>query len=41
MRFAERHATSHLTFVPLEKYVWDPHGLYHPRATQTDPPGRS
>jgi hypothetical protein len=40
MRFAERHATSHLTFVPIEKFVWDPSGLYYPRSTQTDPPGR-
>ena len=40
MRFAERHATSHLTFIPTEKYVQDPLGLYYPHSTQTDPPGR-
>jgi hypothetical protein len=28
MRFAERHAMSHMTLVPIEKYVWDPLGLY-------------
>jgi hypothetical protein len=41
MRFAERHAMRHMTFVPIEKYVWDPSGLYYPRSTQTDPPNRS
>jgi len=40
MRFAERHALSHMTFVPIEKYVWDPEGLFYPRSVQTDPPGR-
>jgi len=41
MRFAERHAMSHLTFIPIEKYVRDPHGLFHPRSVQLDPPARS
>jgi hypothetical protein len=41
MRFAERHATSHLTFVPIEKYVWDPLGLYYPYSVQMEPPNRS
>ncbi len=27
-RFAERHAMSHMTLVPIENYVWDPLGLY-------------
>ena len=40
MRFAERHAMSHMTFVPIEKYVYDPSGLFYPRSVQTDPPGR-
>jgi len=40
MRFAERHALSHMAFVPIDKYVYDPSGLYHPRSTQTNPPGR-
>jgi hypothetical protein len=40
MRFAERHAMSHMTFVPIEKYVRDPHGLFYPHSTQTDPPGK-
>jgi hypothetical protein len=41
MRFAERHATSHLTFVPIEKYVSDPLGLYYPRPMQLQPKNRS
>jgi len=41
MRFAERHAMSHMSFVPIEKYVYDPHGYFYPRSMQTDPPGRS
>ncbi len=40
MRFAEKYAMSHMTFVPIEKYVWDPAGHFYPRSTQTDPPGR-
>jgi hypothetical protein len=27
--------------VPMEKYVWDPLGLYYPRPMQLDPPSRS
>ncbi|HEX8699183.1 MAG TPA: hypothetical protein VF815_10130 [Myxococcaceae bacterium] len=38
MRFAERYAVSHMTFVPIEKYVWDPLGLYYPREQQLEPP---
>lgn len=34
MRFAERHAMSHMAWVPIEKYVWDPLGLEYPQ-----PPG--
>ncbi|MBN1208892.1 MAG: hypothetical protein JXB05_28800 [Myxococcaceae bacterium] len=41
MHFAERHAMSHMTLVPLEKYVWDPLGLYYPRPLQLEPPSRS
>ncbi|MCY1073182.1 hypothetical protein [Archangium lansingense] len=37
MRFAERQAMSHMTLVPMEKYVWDPLGLYYPRLVQLDP----
>jgi hypothetical protein len=40
MRFAERQAMSHMTLVPMEKYVWDPLGLVHPRPTQLDPPNK-
>jgi len=40
MRFAERYAMSHMTFVPIEKYVWDPAGHFYPHSMQTDPPGR-
>jgi hypothetical protein len=41
MRFAERHAMSHFALVPIDKYVWDPLGLYYPHSLQTDPPSRS
>jgi hypothetical protein len=41
MRFAERHALSHMSLVPMEKYVWDPLGLYYPRPVQLEPPGKS
>jgi hypothetical protein len=34
VRFAERHAMSHMTMVPIEKYVWDPLGHFYPQ-----PPG--
>ncbi|MCY1073184.1 hypothetical protein [Archangium lansingense] len=40
MRFAERQAMSHMTLVPMEKYVWDPLGLYYPRPVQLDPPSK-
>ncbi|MFP2930057.1 hypothetical protein ACLESO_33645 [Pyxidicoccus sp. 3LG] len=30
--FAERHAMSHMAFVPMEQFVWDPLGLLHPGA---------
>lgn len=35
MRFAERHALSHMTLVPIEKYVWDPLGHYSPPSPGT------
>ncbi len=41
MRFAEKHALSHMSLVPIEKYVWDPLGLYYPRSLQLEPPRRS
>jgi hypothetical protein len=41
MRFAQRHALSHFTFVPIEKYVWDPLGHFYPQAQQLNPPGKS
>jgi hypothetical protein len=41
MRFAERHAMSHMGMVPIEKYVWDPLGLIYPRPVQIQPPSRS
>jgi hypothetical protein len=40
MRFAERQAMSHMTLVPMEKYVWDPFGLCYPRPMQLDPPNK-
>jgi hypothetical protein len=41
LRFAERHAMSHMTLVPIEKYVWDPLGLYYPRPLQLGPPTKA
>lgn len=41
MRLAERHSTSHMTLVPIEKYVWDPLGLYYPRPLQLEAPSKS
>jgi hypothetical protein len=35
MRFAERHAMSHMAFVPIDKYVWDPLGHYYPQPPET------
>lgn len=32
---------SHFTMVPIEKYVWDPLGLYYPRSMQLEPPNKS
>lgn len=40
-RFAESHALSSMTLVPIEKYVWDPLGLYYPRSMQLEPQSRS
>ncbi|XXF77241.1 hypothetical protein P2318_29935 [Myxococcaceae bacterium GXIMD 01537] len=40
MRFAEGRALSHLSMVPLDKYVWDPLGRYYPERQQP-PPGKS
>jgi hypothetical protein len=41
MRFAEKHALSHMSLVPIEKYVWDPLGFYYPRPLQLKPPSKS
>jgi hypothetical protein len=41
MRFAEKHAMSHMAMVPIEKYVWDPLGRYYPHLLQQEPPNRS
>lgn len=35
VRFAERHAMSHMAFVPIDKYVWDPLGHYYPQPPET------
>jgi hypothetical protein len=40
VRFAERHAMSHIAFVPIEKYVWDPMGHFYPRDMQLHPPAK-
>ncbi|HLL54873.1 MAG TPA: hypothetical protein VK447_15065, partial [Myxococcaceae bacterium] len=39
VRFAERHAMSHMTFAPIEKYVYDPGGRIYPHSA--NPPGKS
>lgn len=41
MRFAERHALSHMAFVPIDKYVWDPLGHFHPWEQQQEPLAKS
>ncbi|HEX8703733.1 MAG TPA: hypothetical protein VF815_33155 [Myxococcaceae bacterium] len=41
VRFAQHRALSHFTFVPIEKYVWDPLGHFYPWEQQHDPPGKS
>lgn len=41
MRFAEKHAMRHWTFVPIEKYVWDPLGIIYPREVQVQPTSKS
>jgi hypothetical protein len=38
MRFAERYATTNMAMVPIDKYVWDPLGHFHPREHIVDPP---
>jgi hypothetical protein len=30
VRFAEKHALSHIAWVPIDKYVWDPQRLFYP-----------
>jgi hypothetical protein len=30
VRFAAKHALSHIAWVPIDKYVWDPLGVFHP-----------
>jgi len=41
MRFAQHHALSHFTFIPIEKYVWDPLGHFYPWLHQREPPDKS
>lgn len=31
MRFADKHALSHFTWIPIDKYVWDPMQLLYPQ----------
>ncbi|HLL06190.1 MAG TPA: hypothetical protein VK539_36800 [Myxococcaceae bacterium] len=40
-RFAEHRALSHYTFIPIDKYVWDPLGHFYPWEEQLNPPGKS
>ncbi len=41
MRFAQHHALSHFTFIPIEKYVWDPLGHFYPWEQRSNPPSKS
>jgi hypothetical protein len=41
MCFAQRHALSHFSFVPIDKYVWDPLGHFYPWDQRNNPPSRS
>jgi len=41
MRFAQRHACSHFSFIPIDKYVWDPLGHFYPWEQRFNPPGKS
>jgi len=41
MHFAQRHALSHFSFVPIEKYVWDPLGHFYSWEQRHNPPGKS
>ena len=41
MRFAQRHALSHFSFIPIDKYVWDPLGHFYPWEQRNNPPGKS
>lgn len=34
-RFAERYAMSHMAFIPMEEYVWDPLGHFYPEPGET------
>jgi hypothetical protein len=40
-RLAQHRALSHYTFIPMEKYVWDPLGHFYPWQQQLNPPGKS
>jgi hypothetical protein len=40
MRFAQGHATTNMAFVPIDKFVWDPLGHFHPRELILDPPNK-
>lgn len=41
MRFAERYDLSHMSMIPMEKYVWDPLGRFYPHSLQQEPPSKS
>ena len=41
MHFAQRHALSHFSFIPIDKYVWDPLGHFYSWEQRNSPPGKS
>jgi hypothetical protein len=41
MRFAQRHACTNFSFIPIDKYVWDPLGHFYPWEQRNNPPGKS
>jgi hypothetical protein len=41
MRFAQRHACTNFSFIPIDKYVFDPLCHFYPWEQRHNPPGKS
>ncbi len=41
MRFAQHRALSHFSFIPIDKYVWDPLGHFYSWQQRHNPQGKS